>query len=386
MNPGQQNQTDQTANFFWLLVIICLAGLAIWFFSKQYVVIPFFWLRSHEIDVLRYLATWWTPVAQTFHLPVPDVAHLNVLQNYIDKSNPTKVTWREFTLINVAIGDWTRYPVIVILLILATFMFFQYGTALFHNLYTMKTLRIIDQPEWPQITPVLSLDLIKEDISTGPWAMAKLPIEFCREHDLLLLKTVNKKQVWTLKQKTAFRAFVVQLGSLWVSVDALPIHLQALVVIFMARVTGQRPLAKKLLCQIALSTVTGKLDFTGVAEHLDTFRGHKFIKWLEKRHAYVTTFMATLLEISRSDGVLASADFLWLKPVDRRMWYVLNNVGRRAATVEIAGVFSHWKAEKKVGRALKTPMIKNAVDALDESLQNILYIAEEDRWHTTNAD
>ncbi len=386
MNPGQQNQTDQTANFFWLLVVICLAGLTIWYFDERYVVIPFFWLRSHEIDVLRYLAAWWTPVAQTFHLPIPDVAHLNVLQNYIDKSNPAKVTWREFTLINVEIGNWTRYPVIIILAILAIFMFFRYGTALFHNSYTMKTLRIIDQPEWPQITPVLSLDLIKEDISTGPWAMAKLPIEFCREHDLLLLKTVNKKQVWTLKQKTAFRAFVVQLGSLWVSVDALPIHLQALVVIFMARVTGQRPLAKKLLSQIALSTATGKLDFTGVAEHLQTFRGHKFIKWLEKRHAYVTTFMATLLEISRSDGVLASADFLWLKPVDRRMWYVLNNVGRRAATVEIAGVFSHWKAEKKVGRALKTPMIKNAVDALDESLQNILYIAEEDRWHTTNAD
>src|SRR3990167_2070372 len=386
MSQQQQTPTDQTANFFWLLVLIFIAAFSIWYFDKRDVVIPFFWLRTHEIDLLRYLSSIWISATKNLHLPTPDLSRLNQLQYYMKTVNPATVSWKEFSRINLEIGRVTRYPIILILIMMAVFMFFRFGVAGLHTLYNMKTLRDFDQPEWPQITPVVSLDLIKEDISKGPWAMAKLPIEFCREYDLLLLKAVNKKQVWTLKHKTAYRAFVVQLGLLWTGIDNLPIHIQALIVIFMARVTGQRPLAKKILSQIALSAATGKLDFTGVSEAIKQFDSHRFIRWLEARHAYVTTLMATLLEISRSDGVLASAEFLWLKTVDRRLWYVLNSVGRRTATVEIAGVFSHWQAEKRIGRALKTPMIKNAVDALDESLQNILYVDQEDRWHTTNAD
>jgi intracellular multiplication protein IcmP len=44
-------------------------------------------------------------------------------------------------------------------------------------------------------------------------------------------------------------------------------------------------------------------------------------------------------------GVLQSALFLWLKPKDRRLWYILNNVGRKVAWPEITGVFAHWQFE-----------------------------------------
>lgn len=386
MRQSQQNPTDQTTNFFWALILIFLAALAIWFFDARYVVMPFYWLRVHEIDLMRYVALWWIPVAKFFHFPLPDMDRLDALQHYLQTVDPGHVSWSEFSAVNTDIGHWTRYPIIVILMAMAIFMFFHYGTARFHKFYTMKALREWDQPEWLQITPIVSLDLINEDINQGPWAMAKPPLEFCRENQLLLLKVANNKKIWALKQKSAYRVFVMQLGSLWPGMDALPIHIQALAVIFMARITGQRPLSKILMEQIAASAATEKLDFSGVSEHIKTFYGHKFIRWVEARHAYVTTFMATLLEMARSDGVLATAEFLWLKPVDRRLWYVLNNVGRRTAIVEVAGIISHWQAEKQVHRALKTPMVKYAVDALDETLQNILYVEQEDRWRTTNAD
>jgi len=384
--PAQQNATDQTANFFWLLVIVFLGLFALWFFEERYIVIPFYWMRIHEIDFIRYCALEWTPIAKALHLPIPDLHALELLQQKLRNVDPNQVTWNDFSTINTEIGYWTRYPVMLILMVAAIFMFFHYGTARFHKFHTMKTLRDWDQPEWPQITPIASLDLIKTEINKGSWSMVKLPMEFCREHDLALLKTTHHKKVWVLKQKSAYRVFVMQLGSLWTGMNSLPPHIQALIVIFMARVTGQRPLSKQLLTQIALSSSTGRLNFSGVHEHLQIFQGHKIIRWLETRHAYVMTFMATLLEIARSDGVLASAEFLWLKPVDRRLWYVLNNVGRRTAMVEIAGIFSHWQAEKQVRRALKTPMVKQAVDALDEALQNILYVEKEERWHTANAD
>lgn len=386
MGMGQQGQgtSDQASNFFWLIGLIFGAAIALWFFDPQYVVIPFFWLRVHEIDVIRFLAWAWTPIAHLLHIQPPDLQQLDALQQYMVQVDPTHVTWKRFAAINADLGAWSRYPVIFILVFLAWLGYFGRGV-LFKTTYNMKTLRNNGQEVWPQITPITSLDLVKEDIAKGPWAMAKLPLEFCRQHELLSVKVVANKKIWVLKQKPCYRLFALQLGPLWKGVDALPIHLKALAVIFMARALGKRPIAKKILFQVARSASTGKLDFSGVSEELASLGHNKILEWAEKRHAYVSTVLARLLEIARSDGVLASAEFLWLKPLDRRMWYVLNSMGRQTSVVEVAGVYAHLKAEKKLGRALKTPFVKGAVDALDEALQNILYVEASDQWRTTSA-
>ncbi|MCX7120170.1 MAG: type IVB secretion system coupling complex protein DotM/IcmP [Gammaproteobacteria bacterium] len=382
---GGQQQSDQTANFFWMIVLIFGAVIVFWFLDSRTVVIPVFWMRIHEIELMRYLAQAWTPVAQLLHITPPNMHQLDALQEYMQRIRPSRVSWVNFSAINVDLGQWTRYPAVIILGLLAAFVFFR-GAAQFRHSYDMTTLRVVGQELWPQITPVLSLNLVKEDIGKGPWAMCQLPLEFCRQHELLLMKVVNNKKVWTLKQKPAYRLLALQLGPMWKGLDALPIHMKAIALICLARATGQRPVAKKILSQIAASAATGKLDFSTVSDQLRQFYNHRIIQWLEVRHAYMATLMASLLQIARSDGVLASAEFLWLKPVDRRMWFMLNNVGRRAAFVEVAGAYAHWKAEQKVGRALKTPMVKSAVDALDEALQNVLHIEKGDLWHTTSAD
>lgn len=381
--PGQQS--DQTANFFWLICIFFAAVVIFWWVDEKYVVIPVFWLRTHELDFVRFLAYLWKPLAHALHLPAPNFQQLTVFQEYMRNVNPSKVGWSKFAAINAEMGDWTRYPVLVVFLVLAASSYLR-GASQFRHSYSMKTLRVVGQEVWPQITPIISLDLVKENIDKGPWAMAKLPLHFCREHDLLSVKSVAGKKVWVLKQKPTFRLFALQIGPLWKGIDLLPIHIKALSLIFLARATGHRPVANAVLSQIAASAGSGKLDFTGVSEKLAEYKNHKIVKWLEKRHAFTMTLMASMLEISRSDGVLATAEFLWLKPVDRRLWFTLNSVGRRTAVVEVAGIFAHWKAEKKVGRGLKTPMIKAAVDALDESLQTILFVEESEQWRTSSAD
>ena len=46
------------------------------------------------------------------------------------------------------------------------------------------------------------------------------------------------------------------------------------------------------------------------------------------RHAYATTAMMTLLNAARLHaGVLAPAQFAWLKLVDRSLWYALHSLG-----------------------------------------------------------
>lgn len=385
---GQQTQTDHTANFFWLIALFAGALIALWFFEKKYILLLVFWMRYGEVEVIRILADIWFPVAKFLHLPLPNLQKLDAMKTLLKGVilHPTDMTWQNFAEINTEIGNWVRYFVILVLAGLAALVYFHFGASRFRNAYDMNKLRAVGQENWPQITPVISLNLAKMDIDVGPWAMAQLPLQFCKANSLLLLKMVDNKKTWGLKQKPAYRLFALQLGPLWQGLDRLPIHVKALALVFLARATGQRPLSKSILSQIATSAASGKLDFSGVSEQLVSFRDHRIVQWAEKRHKYVTTMMATLLEIARSDGVLASAEFLWLKPVDRRLWYVLNTIGRRTAVVEAAGVYAHWIAEKRLGRGMKTPMVKSAVDALEEMLSNVLYVDEVEQWRTSSAD
>src|SRR6202000_266159 len=89
------------------------------------------------------------------------------------------------------------------------------------------------------------------------------------------------------------------------------------------------------------------------------------------RHAYLLTVMSSLLEASREDGVVPSAEFLWLKPLDRRLWYMLNSIGRQTPYAEVGGPFAHWRAEKEMGRRSLVPMIDEAIKALEVAVKEV---------------
>jgi intracellular multiplication protein IcmP len=384
MNPSQQTSTSQSATFFWILVLLVGAMMIVWWLKSEYVVIPVYTLRVAEIRVMLWFSSVWDPLAQWLHLPLIDVAHLKQAYRLIASSDPYSVSWSDFAAMNAYIGNWVRYPAALLLLLMSVITFLHGGSNRFRNNYTCQKLKKAGSQNWPEITPVLSLDLVKQDIETGPWAMARLPLSFGKEHDLVHVIEKEKRQVWGIDRALSQQVFTMQFGPLWQGVDALPIHIKAMMVIFVARSQRERAVASKLLKQISASATSGKLDFTGVDELAHKYKHSKVVKWLEARHAYVYTLMASMLEVARVDGVLATAEFLWLKPVDRRFWYVLNSVGRQVSVVEVSGPFAHWLAEKKVGRALKTPMVKAAVDALEESMLDTLYVSDEESWRTYN--
>jgi len=147
--------------------------------------------------------------------------------------------------------------------------------------------------------------------------------------------------------------------------------------VFAARINSDTKSALALLTQMNVSSTT-KINFSGVDALCKKHAGAKLVKQRVVNHAYVMTVMASMLEGARDDGVQASADFLWLKPVDRRLWYMLNTVGRQTPFVEIAGVFAHWVAEKEAGRRLVMPLVEEATNALQLALLDVVYHADED--------
>ena len=216
MNPqGQQNSTDHTANFFWLLVLLCLAFLGVWFFRPQWVINPIYWMRLHEINGMIYLSGVWAKVAHFFHFTPPNTHELFQLKRLVVGSTPSKVPFAQFAGVNSLIGSWVRWPTAAILLILAIVAFFRHAAVRFRQTYNIKTLKLLENENWPQITPVVSLNLVDEDLEKGPWAMARSPLDYCKEHKIASLKHKDGKKIWEADKGPAARLFTLQLGPLW---------------------------------------------------------------------------------------------------------------------------------------------------------------------------
>lgn len=87
------------------------------------------------------------------------------------------------------------------------------------------------------------------------------------------------------------------------------------------------------------------------------------------QHAYENTVLLRALNTAREEGgVMAPAQFVWLRGFDRTLWYPLNNLGRQAYHMEAIGAIGHYKAEKMAARPIPRPKVENAVKSLAEYL------------------
>ncbi len=388
MSQGQQQQTTATANFAWLLALMVLIALFLWWIEHPLIVRIVFVIREAEVFVMRYIFDGLNALIGALHLPTIAPPYWYRWGHFMfqagEQVDYKAIGWQDVVLISRSVGTWLTYLFSMASVFFLYRLLFRHSGSKFSRTFSMKTLRASEASIWPAITPILNTALVQEDLNTGPWAMARMPLDFAKDHDLLYVKKEKNNSVWAVHEDQAETIFTKQLGPLWRGVENASPHVQALVVIFVARTERKKDIAKKLLDQLAISSSGSQLDYSGIAELVQEYRANKVLVWLEKRHAYTLTFMASLLALSRAEGVLASAEFLWLKVKDRPLWYILNSVGRQTAVVEVAGPIAHWVAEKKLKRALKTPMISRAVAAFSEEMGNILHVDKEDSWRTSN--
>lgn len=368
----QQQSPDNSLGPLWIVVGLFLLGWLVWSFFHTQIVSFIFAVKELEARVIGLI--------------IPSAKQLFIQINQLPSD---QVTFTELLDKSRAVGEYLRYPVIFILVALALYIYFAHVNLQFKKVYDMKSLVESERINWLQITPVLKLDLVKEDIDKGPWAMALTPMQFAKKYGLLQKEkkvvtalTMSAKlrhQVTVeIRKDEAHRVFVLQLGDYWKNLEALPIATKALFAVFAARINRDRNGAQALLLQIADSAQTGKLNFSGVDALLRKHVKNKLIARTVHSHAYVLTVMASMLTLARNDGVLASADFLWLKPVDRRLWLMLNSVGRQTVFSEVAGPFAHWNVERVMGRPLRSPRVDEAVNGLEAAIKDILYIEEDD--------
>lgn len=376
---GQQQGGDNSLDFLWLIALIVVTLVSIWYFFQAQISAGVLYVRYYEILAVREFLTWWVDVTARFGLPEPNMQLLNQWVAYI-KSGPAELSLNALINVSTVVGNYLRYPIMVLLGTLAVTVFFRNVGARFRMTYNMTTLKKSELQNWPQIMPIANLDLVNTPLDKAPWAMSLPPMKFCKHYKLIREDMKEGKPIAILELDKTGRVMALQLGNLWPGIQHAPKHVQALFAIFAAKANHDGDTARKLVREIAGSTVGGKKpSFKGIRLPLIKYHNTKIVQRVVQRHAYTYTVMATLLELARTDGVLATSEYIWLKPLDRKLWYMLNSVGRQGAVPEIGGAFAHWLAEKQMGRPLKVPMVDQAVSALKIALDEIVYDPEEEQ-------
>lgn len=283
----------------------------------------------------------------------------------------------------------------------------------FRRKLTMRKLLRNNLRNNPCIAPIVNWprSILEESSDVGYWAVARQPIQLAARHGLLkhpdgspvppakLLGADHlanmeselqqcRKSPLRFDRDEAAGLLKSQLGQPFTTADAMAPYLRKLAVAFVLFGTGKKKEGQAILDEMSMSfrapsegrkgvTLTCRFPFV-----LPPEKPHGFIlnmccpydlkKMLEgiphvvAHHAsYECMIVLALYRFARKKGVLPTSEFIWLRPVDRRMFYLLNNEGRRTAWPEIAGAWAHFMAEEKAGISIGEPQVLEGVNALE---------------------
>ncbi len=369
-----QGQSDTSMDLLWIISALVIVSVGSWYFFHTAIVMVILQIKYWEASFVGLFTAQVLPLKQA------------ILQ-----AAPQSVTVEQLIAVANEVGRYLRYPLGGILVLLAIRVYRSSSATRFCQIFNMKSLLKQELQNWPFANVVLGLDLVKQDIQKGPWAMALTAMQFSKKYKLL---DVERKQLGasglsremgyeaTVNKYRAHKVFIKQLGELWRSAEDLAPQRRALFTIFAAKALGDRDVANKLLRQIATSAKDPELNFSGIDALLKKYTNNKIVQTIISRHAFEYGVLAAMLELARSDGVLASAEFLWIKPRDRVLWYVLNSTGRQTVFPEVAGIFAHFYAEKTIGYRLVSPMIEEAVISLEDAIDDLVYVPNDDEAAT----
>ncbi len=203
-----------------------------------------------------------------------------------------------------------------------------------------------------------------------------------------------------LDAEAAGRAFARQLGSAWTGVRNAPYHVQAICVMAALNRQWQTDKLTKLRNGLAVAHVrNSEAEAAKVSKGLlePYLKDAKLVRGIDKicgKHYYTTTATVRIYGWGGPFPVwdggqgaeLAPAKFLWIKKVDRNLWYALQQVGRHAFLIEGGGAVNHYFYERIGGdRPISEPKVMQAVEGLQKYL-DYHSIRDLDRFYHVEAD
>jgi len=271
-------------------------------------------------------------------------------------------------------GDYLRWVLLAVCGYYSYYALFVSKRNAFKIRHNLESFIKVQSEMWPVIAPIKNFNPSKHSARIlGQEVPDRIPLfaePFAPEEWLSFYRVPVVNGV--PDRECVRRAFCLQLGPRWTGFDALPPYIQGLVAAYALKGVQKREESDNFLGR--LSTYwSAEGGFKPSAEMMaeiksilkDPAVGGKALA-VADRHAYRTTALLGLLKWARfMGGVLAAAQFLWLRGVDRELWYSLNNQGRRSFHTEGAGAIAHFMAEEHAGKALPIPRMDTAIVTLN---------------------
>ena len=318
---------------------------------------------------------------------------------YISEVDPASLTWEKMQAILSYTGKFIRWPYVLMLGAFGAVSIFMGRTGGLVRRLNMESLLKNNAESFPCLRPIVGRGkylLSPESYDAGNWQIARSPVQFALEHSLLLdekgnpytpEQALNNGLASTdlpaygnahFDEKKAVDVLQEQLGAPFKGFEALTPGRKALACAFLAYAGGNKKECVEILDAVSASYTEKTAPVCPVLEQ-DAFQ-KRLAKVCKKHEIFLNTpllvrhkafelpwFMA-LLTRARQKGVLASSQFLWLRPLDRPLWYSLNQCGGRAAWAEGFASWAHYAAEEKAGKSQPEPRMAQAVSRLKDNL------------------
>jgi intracellular multiplication protein IcmP len=369
---------------FFIIAFICAIFFGIWFLFKPYILQGYIWARQGEMAI----ASVWTDADTRFETSAGPMTFgqarqaLRTITPEILMRDDVK-HWEFMEATSQAALRPLRIPIGIIFGILIYYAWFRSPEARYRKVYGLDTLIEAQARTFPVVAPFIKFNPINDAPHRSPGSLvpAKLPLfaEALSPEEWVAYHQIPVPD-GKLEEQKAEEALKLQLYGRWKGYKALKPYQQVLLAAFVLKAARKRQEADDMLGELALCwNHKDGLRLSGAL----VSKARKILKNKEvagetiaaaNRHAYVTTALLGAIDYARSEGgVLAPAQFVWLRGHDRTLWYPLNNLGRQAFHAEAFGAMSHYRAEKLLKRPIPKPMLSDAVKVLTA------YLGDRDR-------
>lgn len=357
------------------LLLSAVAIYLIWTYARTPIIYASFAMDWVQVKVIQLL----------FGLGQRGSDYLEFIRATFDgRIDPQSVTFHELVITSKEIGWQLRFILSGLLAAMAVLVVFKMKGGGFRRAFSLSGKggpSFIDYQSlhWKVTTTSARFDPQADDKLQEP---ARTPMEWMRDNKIALSKADG------FDEDAAKKAFSEQLGPLWEGVASAPIYVQAICV--MCALSGRRSKAtlplKENLARIwtAERAKAEKQTAALIEPHLKDGKIQKAIERHTSQHAYTNSAMFSLLDWARENGgVIATAEFRWLKQLDRSLWYTLNNVGRRAFHTEGGGAVAHFFSERVAQHPLVEPHVDEAINGILDYLEHHAFIDMDQAGHIT---
>jgi len=390
---SSQNQPDTTWTLFVVGGVLFLGGWLIWHFLKHPMLEILRWLRFAELWTVNLFLNHkydacldWLRSAR-FLDPQPSgemVMATNqcfgvaYLRNVSAEDAPSYYTLAAVPLSDIERGitGYIHWPIAFVFACFGLYTMFLSPRNKFRVKHNLESFIKVQAKMWPVISPIVNFNPIKSSARIPGTAVPdKIPLfaepfspeEWVAWHRIPVTNQIPDREATR-------RAFLLQLGPRWNGPEGQPPHVRVLYAAFALKGVQRREESDDLLGRISTFwSASGFHPSDQLMREIDGLIKDKKVggeaKAITDAHAYRSTALLALLRWARMrGGVLAPAQFLWLRGTDRPLWYALNNLGRRAFHTEGAGALAHFMAEQNAQKPLPIPRIDTAIVTLNQYL------------------